>query len=82
MELRDLPRLHSLSFSRCRFAPSETLLDDTLEHVPSLRTVVFHATSAQAALRRAVGAARAPRGTTHVRIDIDSNRQQQHIRLK
>jgi hypothetical protein len=72
MELRDLPRLHSLSFSRCRFAPSETLLDDTLEHVPSLRTVVFHATIPKQRCAELLALRERLASTTHVRIDIDS----------
>jgi hypothetical protein len=42
--LDNLPRLATLCFSRCRFAPSETLLDQTLERVPSVRHIQFHAT--------------------------------------
>lgn len=41
--LDELPRLSTLCFSRCRFAPSDTLLDETLERLPSVRVVQFHA---------------------------------------
>lgn len=71
LELRDLPRLHTLSFSRCRFAPSETLLDDTVEHVPSLRTVVFHATVPKQRCAELL-ALRERFAATQLHIDIDS----------
>lgn len=70
LALRELPRLHTLSFSRCRFAPSDTLLDDTLEHVPSLRTVVFHATIPKQRCAELVALRERLAPTIHV--DIDS----------